>query len=156
MNYQYSSRGDGFSMWLDGEHVKVKNRILTVTQKQHEELQGLIKKGRHDITAELTYLDPAAAEAVAKEYLAKLPAQAHQGGTNSGVGKGVDKSDPPKEVAVKIPPGTPSALAQKLAANKEALLDAQKKERPPVIESDAIKADKIAPASDPAFVEKKV
>lgn len=145
--YEYSSKGDGFSMWLDGKHVKVKNRILTLTQKQHDELRGLIKDGRHDISAEITYLDHAAAEAVAKAYLKSMPASAHQGGANSGVGKGVDKASTVKPLDSKIPPGTPNALAAKLAANKDALQQANKAPME-VIESDAFKANEIAPPSE--------
>lgn len=145
--FSYATKNDGFSMWLDGEHVHAKNKVLTLTQKQHDELQALIRKGRHDISSELTYLDTEAAEAVAREYLASRPAAAHAGAGNSNTGKHLS-TDKILEGNQKIPAGI--TLQERLKANKENLLatkpveDAPKPVNLDVIEEEVHHADNFA------------
>lgn len=87
--YRYSVKSEGFNMWLDGEHVTASSHILALTERQHKELQSLIKtRKRHDITAELQYIDVEAAEELARAHMAThglLRPQAHRGATGSQI-----------------------------------------------------------------------
>lgn len=148
--YKYAVTSDGFNIWLAGDHVHAKDKVLTLNEAQQKDLMHLTAKGkRPDITRELIYIDQEAAEKIAKEHIAKQPAAAHQGGTHSGVGKmGADKpksAEPVHEITPKEPAGM--TLKQRIAASREKVLGDLN-----VTEENAIHADETAP---PVNVDEK-
>lgn len=82
-HFKYAVKSEGFNIWLQGKHLHAKTGVLTLNEKQNEELKELIASGRFDISTELTYLDEKGAEAVAKNVLANMKAVAHQGSSHS-------------------------------------------------------------------------
>lgn len=150
--FEYGVKNDGLNMWLTNNqgklvHVHAINKILTLDEAQHEEVQGLIKAGRHDISQELTYLDRTAAEAIAKAHIAAHKGAAHQGPAHSQVAP--EKSDTIKPVTTKEPAGM--TLLEKMRASREgALATDNPDEKKPleVVEETAKHADEIAPPSE--------
>lgn len=115
------TNADNFTVGVGGRDVKSVDKILSLTQDEHEELQDLMANGRTDISQNLTYLDAEAAEKVAKKFLESQKPQASRGSVDTSALKNVEGRNLPQVVDVRIPPGTPAGLAARISANAQHL-----------------------------------
>lgn len=133
--------------------VHAVNHVLTLNEKQHEELLELLPH-RSDIAQNLRRIDIDAAEKMAREHLGKQRPQAHQGPRHSQAGV---KDDPNiKPIEVKTPPEAGNNLAARLKGNRESLLAPnQEQDRVPfhVIEEDAVHNDDLENAPPPNAIK---
>lgn len=152
--FKWSCRNEAFNIWLQGKHVHTKNKIITLDKAQQVELLDLIASGRHDISAEITFLDEKAAEDIAKAHQANQRGAAHQGSAHSQAN--AEKASATSGSLMPIKPQEPAgmSLSERLAAQRENVLAAAKEQKLKPIEEGAVHASDIAPAST-ADTEKK-
>lgn len=100
---------EAFSIHLGGGEVRAKDGLMYLDQKQHDELQALIKSGRPDIAQNAVLLDKDAAEKIALEYLAKHKAEAARGASHSNAN--AERMDFREVKPTEAPPGSSAASA---------------------------------------------
>ena len=85
--YDYATpHSDGLTFHFnDGTSVKTENGVMKLNQTQHNEIQGLLKKGRPDIAQNMVLVDRDAAEKAARAYLEAqaLKRQGHAGASST-------------------------------------------------------------------------
>lgn len=118
--YKYAVKElDEFTVSLAGDTIKSKDKVITLNEAQHNDLNKLIKSGRPDLTRHLQLIDMAAAEKIAKEHMAQTRGNATQGAHNTShasqaQGKDLNTLQPVQEIPV--PDGAPKNPLERLKA----------------------------------------
>jgi hypothetical protein len=123
---------EGFSAQLQGGTVVSKNKVLELTDAEHEELKDLIENHqRTDISSQVRYLDPKMAEVLARKHIEDRMllknAEAHRGAGNTNSPterKLLENGSPAKPVIVPVPEGVSLSLKERLAARSENVINA--------------------------------
>lgn len=130
-NNKWATKHEEFSVQLQGGTVTAKDKVLSLTDAEHEELKTLLANGRPDLAQNVSLIDQDEAERLAREHLASRRAAAVSGMTNSVTAKPVNTG--PVPVSVPVPPGASETLAAKLAA-RTANIQAAMTNNVPVVE----------------------
>lgn len=124
--YKYATpNSPEFSVQLGNTQVTAVDKVLTLNEEQHQEMQKLIKSGRVDIKQNVILMDMDAAERVAAAHRATVKPVAASGAVSSEVGKmgqqqAATGNNAVKPVDVSAPAGTEgTSLLNRLRGNSE-------------------------------------
>lgn len=127
--FKYSTPNlDNFAIQLGGKTISAKDKVLTLTEDQNNELQELLASGRPDIAQHVFLIDAKAAEEVARKYIETHKPQAQSGAVSAPMKPNPADGGAVRPVEVSPPVGTNSRLHALMSGNKDHVLAEANKE----------------------------